>query len=229
MTEAYGTKDARATDFDYDQTATGAVIPPYLTAIFDPRAESTTVDYQTAVNGATDGSGTVSSGQEPIGRRALTLTDRASQPTRFAYGQASESNENYDTAQVTDPRGFVTSYRLDRHARPVRMTDARGSEIDLAWDSDQNGNTDHELVSLTQAAGSSDEAKTTYAYNQNGRLTSQTDPNGHTTTLAYRDGRDAGGPYRWHYAYSPDDQLTALSDPRGHQSGQPLAPVNLGR
>ena len=159
MTEAAGTSAERVTRFDYS----GGPNPNDLdlTTITDPRGNTTKIAY---------GDGGVAS-----------ITNRRVNTTRFTYARDPQDSSHKLTT-VTDPRGYATVHRLDPIGRPVKLTDARATVMDLTWDTDNNPKR------IVAAAGSSDQAVTEMTYNANGLLTSNTDGEGHRTELRYRDG-----------------------------------------
>ena len=159
MTEAAGTSAERVTRFDYS----GGPNPNDLdlTTITDPRGNITKFAY---------GDGGVAS-----------ITNRRVNTTRFTHARDPQDSSHKLTT-VTDPRGYATVHRLDPIGRPVKLTDARATVMDLTWDTDNNPKR------IVAAAGSPDQAVTEMTYNANGLLTSNTDGEGHRTELRYRDG-----------------------------------------
>ena len=108
---------------------------------------------------------------------------------RYAY------NTNHQLTSITDPSGNVVSYTYDAQGRTISKTYLGDKTTTYTYDTDNRkttvtdplGNTTiHEydtegnITKVTDAVGSA----TTYTYDQR-LMTSQTDPNGRTTTWNY--------------------------------------------
>lgn len=173
VVQAAGRPDERTWQFDY---RTG--VDPDLTGVTDPNGHKTEITYGIFPTAPPPNSTT------PALDRVKEVKNRRGKTTKFNYDSPlldAETDLRTRTT-VTDARDKQTEYRLDGRARLSQMRDPLGTLTQLGWDADNN------VATLTEAAGSSDEAITRMAYNPNGMLVSKQDPENHTTRLVYRDG-----------------------------------------
>ena len=118
-------------------------------------------------------------------------------------GNGQVTQYTYDTLgrvlTKTDTLGIVTKYEYDATGNVIRTIDdytedgTTGRNVVTEYSYDSQGNL---LRERTEADGFLQE--TTYAYDENGKLASVTDANGHTTT----------------YTYDDADQLDSVTDPQ---------------
>ena len=120
------------------------------------------------------------------------VTDAAGRTLTFA------SDADGHVTSVTDPLGRTFGYSYDQ-GQLTATTDPVGKTWQLGYAADGS----HLLTSMTDPRGHS----LSNVYDAGGRVTSQTDYAGHTTTLAY-----SGD------AFSTDGGTTTITDPRGKVS-----------
>jgi len=158
---------------------------PQLVRVTDPRGGQTRIDYcenRYAADGPCDEAGDLD-GERPK-RRVQSITNRAGDTRTFSYAQSEAQQEDRtlpSQTTVTDGRGEPWLTELDPRDRPSKLTDPLGIKTELGW-SQRN-----QVLRQVTAAGSSDAATTSFAYNDNGLLLSQTDPLGRSTYLSYCD------------------------------------------
>jgi RHS repeat-associated protein len=126
--------------------------------------------------------------------RITTVTDPLGRTWRYSYCSPTDAAcSTGDLISVTDPRGKVTSFEYD----------ATNSNSELV----------HDLLTVTkpngQPGGSHEGAKLVNAYNGDGQVTSQTDPNGNRTTFDYANLDTATGS-GWTFVTDPDNSTTEL-------------------
>jgi RHS repeat-associated protein len=117
--------------------------------------------------------------------QVVTVTDDAGRTLQFAY--AGER-----LASVTDPAGRVTAFGYSTAGDLVSVTDPAGGVVTYEYDGE------HRIVQATDANGNIDVAN---VYDAVGRVVSQLDALGATTT----------------FSYHPDSRLTVKTDPLGGQ------------
>lgn len=202
LVEAAGSPAERATGFEYDGSVTLPIVShPQLKSITDPNGMATE-DGDGTVTTAADRDGMTEFEYHPpelgdAGRRVKRVYDR-NLPTGGGAKTDFRAYEYKDTlsehwADVTTARdrspGYGTKSRVRFAAgddKPSFIDEAIGDgaaarTTALTWDSDNN------VTQMVAAQGTPDEATSAFTYNPNGALTSQTDPLGRTTTLAYCD------------------------------------------
>lgn len=210
LTEAYGAGDAeRAFSFSYEPTGSDRD----LGAVTDPRGHQTQFTY-TGGYGSLTASGLV---QDPLAdKRVTTLRDRRTNTHTYTYSTATAGSDSWWTATMTDARSKTYSYRMDRRGRPVRRVDPLSTTMLMSYDADNN------LVKLTEASGTSDEAITRMSYNRNGRLIEEIDALGNRTVLRYRDGTGYS-PGATLADSRPDyvSDLIRIEKPKGADTGDP--------
>ena len=118
--------------------------------------------------------------QDAHGNRTTTEYNKYSQVIRVQYADGSETKTSYDPAtnrvsERINERGIKTQYRYD----------AKGN-----------------LIQLTEAAGTPDEAITTYGYNALGQLAEQNSPTNGDTPAA-----------KWQYHYDNKGNRSKVIDP----------------
>ncbi len=165
-----------------------------------------------------------------------------------AFGSPAENTTSYTydpttlgLATITDPNGYVTRNHFDSHGNLIESTDPMGrtssyhygamDELLEATDPrgttttygyDANGNL---LAKETPLTGTSEVAKTTYAYEAApGEVTAITDPDGHVAHFGYDSAGDqtsvtnAEGD-KTTYGYNADGELVSRVSPRGNELG----------
>jgi RHS repeat-associated protein len=127
--------------------------------------------------------------QQPIPVADPTVDHRASP----GPGKLLVTEHYYDEGgrleRVVDPLGSVKRFEFDALDRVIEVIDAAGNRREFAYDADDNvvRRDDRELITDTATGAVIGEeffAKS-YAYDELGRLASQTDPLGNVTRLAY--------------------------------------------
>jgi RHS repeat-associated protein len=146
--------------------------------------------------------------------------------TRFTYDAA-----NRLTA-VTDPLGRVVGLNYDAAGRPTQLLLPGIRTIGLAYDANGNrtavtppGRTAHSfsysptsLVSAYAPPTVPGAGQTTYLYDDDGKITRRTNPDGRSVALDYTAGRLTGMSLQRGdigYAYAPDGSLTKITAPDG--------------
>jgi RHS repeat-associated protein len=162
---------ATATDVASNTTEYAYNAAHLLTAMQDPRGGVTTNVY--------DSQG-----------RVVSQTDPAGATTAFAYATTG-TNGNSGRTTITDPRGHVTTEQF----------------------------TDGEMTSKTVAIGTSQEAAWTYDYDDHHSLSSSTAPDGARTEYAYDDAGNltskADGAGRTTFTYTSLNDPKTITDPAG--------------
>ncbi|MDX6587266.1 MAG: hypothetical protein QOI31_1739 [Solirubrobacterales bacterium] len=192
-----GNPEARTTSFTYDQGDLDEPLAhPQLTKIVDPNANAAGGSTPPATEFVyADAEVDPEHPNDSIDRRAVSVTDRAGETRSYRYEQDEDDWESPfpadapSAAEVTDARGNRSVHAVDTRGRMTSMVEpthtghdadpADTRRIELDWDDDNN------VLRLTRAADSEDEASVGYTYNTNGVQTSQTDPLGRTTHFSY--------------------------------------------
>ena len=147
--------------------------------------------------------GRLASVTDPLGR-ITAYTHVLDRQTGAVHPDGSATSRTYDAAgqllSTTDELGRITTYAYDKRRRLVVLANPLEEQIDYAYDAAgrrtaemlPGGLTRHtgydaagRVTSVTTASGTEAEASVTYAYDADGRLLTETDPLGHTTTHAY--------------------------------------------
>jgi len=202
VTKGSGTQQAATWTYGYDPFTLG------VTSVTDPNGHAWSASY--------DSNGNVLSGMDPLGHQYTNTYDVLN-----------------DLTSVTDPNNVKTSLSYDGSgnltsvSRPLTSTNQTATSTLVYGDSthpgdvtaitDQNG-TGHttsfahdpatgNLLSMTDAVGD----KTTYGYDNLGRVTSTVSPNGNVT---------GGNPsaYTTSIGYNPFGDITSVTDPLQHQT-----------
>ena len=209
ITRASGTADQTATGFSYagngdlqstttDGSTTGFIYNPagLPLTITDPEGGVTTLTYDMVGNltSSTDASGNKSEYSYDWRGNLLTAKDGEGNVSTYAYNLAGRLQT------VTDPLGRVTSTTTDYSGKIASIIAPAGS---TSFEYDGNGN----LKKLTRA-----DAITTYTYDSQNRLISQTDPEVNITRYGYSNG---GGCSTCGGGSSSNSTPTVITDPLG--------------
>ncbi|MEU9654245.1 FG-GAP-like repeat-containing protein [Streptomyces sp. NPDC048110] len=209
-------------------------------SVTDPLGNTRTTEYDDEgnVTKKTDALGKETVNRYDANNRLISTTDRNGKTLKYTYDEAG------NLTSETSPLGSKTKYRYDDNSRLITTVDPRGNIADsdpeqYAWTTtyDSAGNVtsqsdpfghvaftnnydgDGRLVARKDALG-----KTTgYTYDELGRLTKVTAPDGGTTSLDYDDlgnltsRKDANG-HTTVYGYDNSSRLTAITDPAGRKT-----------
>ncbi len=153
-------------------------------------------------------------GYDPSGRLAA-ITDPAGETTTYQYDAGGR------LSRVADPRGDAMTNVYDSQARVMQQTDALNNARSISYGTGQTTVTDPRgcaetsffdvFFRLTQRSDCLTGGTTRYAYDASGRLTTETDPLGHITTITW-DGQ--GNPLSWQDAAG--DRATFTYDTQGN-------------
>jgi RHS repeat-associated protein len=134
-----------------------------------------------------------------------TITDPLGGVTRYSY-------EGHRLKTITDPRGNVILKNLyDGQGRISEQEDGTGGVWELSYAPGQ--------TTVTEPGGGEE----VYGFDGQGRVVSETNALGHTTTLSY-DGRgeiesvDRPGGADWHLGHDAAGNLISIEDPQGDES-----------
>lgn len=208
MTDGAGTSVAKTFKFAYDMTQGNKNVK--LVSVTNPDGNTTNLAYYTAP-------------QDPTFKWSLeTITDPLGRTTGFAYTEPSGGGIQ---AQVTDPKGNVTTYLMDSEGRPLQSTNALNQTTTLGWDDDNN------VTSLTEPNG----AETTWTYDPDtGYPLTETDAQANhdgTASTVYTYDTSLSGfvaevasettpqGREWTFGYDTNGNLTSLTEPLGNSSG----------
>jgi RHS repeat-associated protein len=222
------------------QTTTGVNGPGTTDYAYNSADEMTS---QSVVNGSV--SDTTSYTYDQLGQAAsMTAPDgnvsgatAANYTTNYAYDQGGDLDQVTgppvatvsDSAQAPATTRAVTSYGYDTFGDQTQATDPDGHVTTTAYDGGGR------VLSVTQPSytppGSSSAitAVTKYGYDEDGNLTSATDPQGNTTGYAYdalgdlasvTDPQLAGqsAPGVWNYTYDSDGEPLTATSPTGAET-----------
>lgn len=176
------------------------------TVVTDPRGNTTTYHYANAIDWPDTIAGT---GQPAVAftydndGRPLTVTDALGRTTHNTY------DADGNLTMAVDPKGSTTVYNYDLNSRVISVTTGYGTpeQVTVGAGYDAAGN-------LTKRT-SGNRQVTQYAYNGLGEVTSTTDPDGRTTTYGYDlDGRLTSQSTQGigsSYGYDAAGQLTGIS------------------
>lgn len=203
LTQAEGTDEERRFKLTYGWAG--------LSAVQDPRGGETSFVYD-------DGFRTKLSGapatDELSDRRVIRLHQRDDHVRRYAYA-ASDADPIRWVTKVTDARGEVWRYSMDRRGRTEEILNPRQYVSDLTWDAD------HNVTRIAEAVDTPDAVTTLYGYNDNGQLRWVQDGAGNRTELEYLVGQ---GLHRAEQGESRDDfvsDLNQITTPKGTATGDP--------
>jgi RHS repeat-associated protein len=165
-----------------------------LTKVTDPAGRTVTLAYDSSgdLTSITNTGGGVTSLTYDSGHHLLTVKDPRGETTTNTYNSADQ------VATQKDPLGNETQFSYSGTYPNVvtTVTDPLGNKTQLTY---QYGL----LTQAIEALGTSSAATWTYLYDPNSLgMTSETDPNGNTTT----------------YTYSSSGQLLTETDPLGHKT-----------
>jgi RHS repeat-associated protein len=129
--------------------------------------------------------------------RLLTMTDPNNGMTTNTYNDAGQVTKQVDPAQRTTLLSYAGDPSSQTPGGTTTVTDGRGNQTVYTIE-------DLDVVSVTQAANTSYAATTSYAYDPvTLGISSETDPNGHTT----------------HYSYDARGNQTSVTDPLNRKIG----------
>ena len=178
-TEGFGTADAATTVFEHDRDGNVTLEKDQRAAdLGEPFSVRRTYDLLHRLATVTDGEGhTTEYGYDPEGHRT-SVKEPGQQVTTFEYGEKGE------IIAVTQPGGSgqsapVTTALHDSARNPLRQTDARGHEVEMAWD--DLGRLDRR----TQKGAPEGDLVSDPSYDPSGNQTSFVDPNGQTVTQTF--------------------------------------------
>lgn len=186
MVQAKGTGVQRSFAFGYEAPQAGLKIRP-LTTVTDPRGNVTTIGYEARPSGGDS--------LTPLllfDREVTTVQDRSD--TSFGWNPKTQINvdQGTGTTAVKDTRDHTWTSKYDSRGRMTQVTDPLSTVTKLAWD-DATTN-DNNVLKVTKASGTADEAVTDMTYNANGLLLTQKDPQAQvdpgrgSTVLTYAEG-----------------------------------------
>jgi len=219
----------RVTTYTYDVLGDRVT---QTTAAGTSSQETTTYlyDAQRNLRQVTDAAGNVTAQQFDAVYNLTSATDANSHATTYGYDALNRqirvtdatgavTSYTYDAVgnrlSVTDGNGHVTTYAYDARNQKIASTDANGVKTTYAYDSVGN------QVRITYAANTAAAATTTFTYNLDNKLTSETDALGHTTTHQYDadsnlvSTTDALG-HTTAYTYDADNRVASITDPLGN-------------
>jgi RHS repeat-associated protein len=160
-------------------------------SVRDPRGRETTFEYY-------------AQGSNLDRWKLKSRTDRDAQTTSYAYDRTARRTT------VTRPASRQWQFSYDTQGKPVELTNVSMAETTtVVW------NDERQVTTVTDPR-----AKVTqYEHDDNGMLTKQVDPLGHTTVLEYDhpgvDGNDVLGKWRAGRTVSHRSRLVKKTDPKG--------------
>jgi YD repeat-containing protein len=204
QTTAAGTPEQETTAYLYDAEN-------HLRQVTDATGHVSSTGYDAVYNRVrgTDANGNATSYAFDALNREIQVTDATGKVTRYAYDAVG------NRLSVTDGNGHVTTYAYDARNQLIRSTDANGVDATYAYDAVGN------QVRITHAANTSVAAISTFTYNSDDNLVSQTDALGNTQTNEYDANNnvvavtDALG-HKTTYVYDADNRVTSITDPLGN-------------
>jgi RHS repeat-associated protein len=185
-----------ATDRNGNETTLGYDESGRLKSITDPASRQITLTYNSEglVESAKDPMGnTVKYGYEGKQLTSVTMPGETSPRWRFKYdsshrlttlidGRGGETTNEYDSSNrvisQTDPAKRTLGFEYE--AFHTRITNKTTGAVGDIW-----FNSDNEPVAITEGYGTSSATTSTYAYDEAGRLVSETDGAGHVTEFGY--------------------------------------------
>lgn len=208
-----GAGNSAAKTFKYTYDATQGMKNVKLTAVTDPRGNTTNIAYY---DPSTD---------PKFHWWTQSVSDRRGKTTTFAYTEPGTVTNAAIQTTVTDANNNASSYQLDSTGRLLQETDPLNESTQLAWDSDNNvtslteangavttwsydPNTGYPLSHKDALANKNNTAAETYAY--------QTSLNGHIADVT--DKVSAAGRH-WHFTYDGSGDLISVQDPNGTAAG----------
>jgi len=140
----------------------------------------------------------------------------------------SVSTYSSQTATSTRP---VTAYGYDTFGDKTRVADPDGNVTTTAYDGDGRTTSVTQAAYTSPGASSATTATTSYAYDEDGNLASETDPAGNLTSYAYDALGDVtsvtdpelsgqSGAGTWTYSYDADGEQLSATDPYGNETQQ---------
>ncbi len=184
-------------------------VEQYLFSAAGPDAAGTLVAEQDANgNTTTFGTESASSGRCPnTASNCDTITDPAGRSITIVNASSALVSE------VIDPAGSAWTLAYDSNGNLTSVTDPLTNETSFDYDTtNSNGALVHDLTTITKPANQTSGAKTTNTYDDSGRVVSQTDPTGLTTSYSYEGDNE-----------SPTGGTTTITDPHGNVTTQDYA------
>ncbi len=234
LTDPLGNK----TTYGYDAAGrlSSRVDPLGNVAGADPNLYKTTWTY--------DGAGRVLTESDPLGNTTtssydgagnkLTETDARGKVTTYGYDAANRlttvtapdggvTTSSYDAVgnklSETDPRNNATTYTYDQDNRLASVTTPLGNKTTYSYDG--NGNQTKVVEPRGNVTGANpDDYATTSSYDAAGRLLTETDPLGHTTSYVYdkvgnRTSVSDANSHTTSWAYDGRNRLSSVTAPGG--------------
>jgi YD repeat-containing protein len=201
---AAGTPAQELTTFEYDAENK-------LRKVTDALGNVTTNGYDRVYNltRTTDGNGNATVTAFDALNRAISVTNAEGEVTSYQYDAVG------NRLTRTDGNGNLTRWTYDPLNRVITELAADGVESRFAYDSVSN------RIAVTAAANTASASATTFVYDKDNRLVSQTDALGHTTSYEYDANNnrtkvtDANGHVTL-YTYDVNNRVTRIQDPVGN-------------
>ncbi|QSZ27579.1 RHS repeat protein [Aceticella autotrophica] len=198
-----------------------------LTGVTDPAGNTTKMTYDDRNN--------LTSVENTAGKKIIYTYDANNNPISITDPFGNITSLTYDTngmlqtvkkpgsgiytiayqnglvKMLTDPVGNTITYGYDAAGRPIKITDAAGKAVNIAYD-----NCDR-ITSIIDPMGN----KRTYSYDSRGNMLNVTDPNGNVTHFSYNGNnkltnvKDALGNVT-KYEYDGEDRLIKITDAYGN-------------
>jgi RHS repeat-associated protein len=165
--------------------------------------------------------------------------DAANYTTNYAYGPSGslttetgppEAVSTYASQTPTSTRP-VTTYGYDSFGDQTQVRDPDGNVSTTAYDGDGRQTSVTQAAYTAPGASSATTATAAYAYDEDGNLVSETDPEGNVTSATYDALGDVtsvtapqlpgqSSPGTWTYAYDADGERLSATDPLGNTTRQ---------
>lgn len=222
------------TDRNGNQTTLGYSEAGRLETITDPVGRKITLTY--------NGEGLVEEAKDPMGHevkysyegknlKTVTLPGEVNPRWQFKYdtshritemtdGRGGKTKNEYDTSSrvksQTDPASRTTTFEYAAFHTTV-TNKATGAVID-EWFTSNN-----EPFQITRGFGTASATTETFAYNEEGRLLSRTDGNGHKTTYAYdedgnRTSETDAAESQTKWTYNGTHDVVSMTTPEGEKT-----------